>query len=224
MSTIMNGVVERDKPTTEWDDIQRRIGNLPPLEQKKNTAVVEALEAVADNAGGSSTNAGDDNDDNELARLRAERLDELKGGSGSREPRFGTVAPLSREDYKKEVNEAGDGVGVVVFLSKSKGHYLSSYTLVLLEQLARKFSDVKFLRIESTDCIPGYPDGNLPTLLIYRDDELLRQCTGPSAFGGKSFSIDSVEWELAQSGIIKTEIGKCPHEKPSTATRPAEEQ
>ena len=131
----------------------------------------------------------------------------------------GTVAPLSREDYKKEVNEAGDGVGVVVFLSKSKGHYLSSYTLVLLEQLARKFSDVKFLRIESTDCIPGYPDGNLPTLLIYRDDELLRQCTGPSAFGGKSFSIDSVEWELAQSGIIKTDIGKCPHEKPSTATR-----
>lgn len=112
------------------------------------------------------------------------------------------------------------GVGVVVFLSKSKGHYLSSYMLVLLEQLARKFGEIKFLQIESTECIPGYPDANLPTLLIYRDDALLRQCTGPSAFGGTSFSVDSVEWELAQSGIVKTALPKCPHATASTAVTP----
>ena len=112
------------------------------------------------------------------------------------------------------------GVGVVVFLSKSKGHYLSSYMLVLLEKLAHKFGEVKFLQIESTECIPGYPDANLPTLLIYRDDILLRQCTGPSAFGGTSFGVDSVEWELAQSGVIETELPRCPHATASTAVTP----
>ena len=61
-------------------------------------------------------------------------------------------------------------------------------------------------------------------LLWLKMPHLLARHHAPSAFGGKSFSIDSVEWELAQSGIIKTDIGKCPHEKPSTATRPAEEQ
>ena len=86
----------------------------------------------------------------------------------------------------------------------------NEYALVLLEKLARKFGDVKFLQIDSEECIPGYPERNLPTLLMYRDDDLLRQCTGPSAFGGSSFGIDSVEWELAQAGIVETELKARP--------------
>jgi hypothetical protein len=31
------------------------------------------------------------------------------------------------------------------------------------------------VQIGSTECIPNYPDRNLPTLLLYRDDELLGQ-------------------------------------------------
>ena len=104
-------------------------------------------------------------------------------------------------------------MGVVVFLFK-KGHYPSSYMEVLLEKLARKFGHVKFVRIPHTECIDGYPDANLPTLLIYRDDDLLRQCVGVAAFGGRSYGIDDVEWELAEAGVVKTELGRNPHAQP----------
>ena len=227
MSTLGLNTVSREQPSTEWDDIQRRLGNLPPLQEPSpldgpsSTAAATAASGTSNRSREEATTAGtvDEDEKEELARLRAARLDELKGTRGARPPRFGNVERLERADYTKEVNEAGEGVGVVVFLCKSKGHYLSSYTLVLLEQLARKFGDVKCLQIESTECIPGYPDSNLPTLLLYRDDDLLRQCTGPSAFGGSSFGIDSVEWELAQAGLVSTELKKCPHAN-STAMKP----
>ena len=236
MSTLGLHGVSREPVTTEWDDAQRRIGNLPPLEssageEEHMTALQTAAElpmekkpSVVD-AASSKENGEEDGvarlqaeadedaqhqDQEELNRLRMQRLDELKGNRQA-EVRFGAVAPLTHADYKREVCEAGNGVGVVVFLSKAKGHYLSSYMLVILEKLARKFGDVKFLNIESTECIPNYPDANLPTLLLYRDDDLLGQCVGPAAFGGSSFSIEDVEWELAQMKLVKTDLTVNPH-------------
>ena len=166
MSTLTQYTKERDRATTEWDDIQRRIGNLPALEAPpaEDSPFPELEQPVAA--------AAAHDDDDELARLRAMRLDELKQRSVT--PRFGSVAPLAHADYVAEVCRAGKGVGVVVFLHK-EGHYQSAYMLVLLEKLARKFGDLKFLRIASAECIPGYPDRNLPTLFLYRDDDLLRR-------------------------------------------------
>jgi hypothetical protein len=214
MSSLGLNPVSREPVTTEWDDIQRKLGNLPPLESPPEAVAEDAVppptKATADKPPPLSNHSDEMTDEaEELARLRAMRLDELRGTS--REPRFGTILPLSRGDYSREVNEAGDGVSVVVFLSKSRGHYLSSYTLVLLEQLARKFGDVKFMQIESTECIPDYPDRNLPTLLLYRDDDLLGQCVGAAAFGGSSFGVEDVEWELAQAGVLKSDIQANPH-------------
>lgn len=109
-----------------------------------------------------------------------------------------------------QVNRAGEGVGVVVHLHK-RGHYASTYMLTLLEKLARKFARVKFVSIGHTECIHNYPERNLPTLLIYKNDDLLRQCVGVGAFGGVSYGIDDVEWELAQVGVVDTELEKNPH-------------
>ena len=53
-----------------------------------------------------------------------------------------------------------------------------------------------------------------PTFLIYRDDDLLRQLVGTKEFGGSAYGIDDIEWELAQTGILKTELGRNPHERP----------
>lgn len=184
--------------TTDWDDIQRRIGNLPPLEEQPGLEPWTAPQPDPDPI-----------EEEELARIRRERLDELKS-SGGGHLRFGKVTPLKVEDYTKEVNQAEDGVAVVLFLYKPR-HYLCAYTLVLLEALAKKFGDVKFLQIESNECIPGYPDANLPTLLCYRDDDLVGQCVGATAFGGTSFAVDDIEWELAQMGVLQTEMTLNPH-------------
>ena len=91
---------------------------------------------------------------------------------------------------------------------------LSAYTRALLDTLASKFVDVKIMEIDYEECIPGYPERNLPTLLVYRDDDLLTQCVGAAAFGGSSFGVDDVEWELAKVGLVKTTLPRNPHERP----------
>lgn len=207
MSLLTQYTTERNKPTTEWDDIRRRHGidapDLPPLEEAPPSDAGPFPEAAPE-APAAGSGAADD--EAELDEIRAKRLAELRLGAAG-EPRFGAVAPLAVADYAAEVNEAGEGVGVVVFLHKER-HYLSGFTLVLLEKLARRFGDVKFLRIPHTECIPDYPDANLPTLLLYRDDELLGQCVGAAAFGGPSFGIEDVEWELARVGLVETALPK----------------
>lgn len=47
-----------------------------------------------------------------------------------------------------------------------------------LDQLASKYPNTKFVSIVGDQCIPNYPDKNLPTLLIYRAGELRRQIVG----------------------------------------------
>ena len=81
-------------------------------------------------------------------------------------------------------------------------------------QIASKFRRLKVVRIDSTDCIPGYPDKNLPTLLLYRDDDLLGQLVGTAPYGGSAYGVDDVEWELSQKGLVDTELGRNPHEQP----------
>ena len=54
-----------------------------------------------------------------------------------------------------------------------------------LERLAAKFRRTKFLRIISNDCIPGYPDRNLPTVLVYKDTECKHNLVGALPYGGR---------------------------------------
>ena len=172
MASVQNiGTTACNSSTTEWDDIQRRIGNLPPLveqalaveaaaaatapEQASRAGTSDDGQRAHDKAGAACDAGGDDDDDSsELARIRAERLDELRG---LKPARFGSILEITRTDYVTEVNKAPEGVGVVVFLFKRR-HYLSSYMLVLLEKLARKFGDVKF----------GFNEVESPGLWIFK--------------------------------------------------------
>ena len=141
--------MERERTTTEWDDWQRRLGNLPPLEPRPGELQAQA-EELAETLGvyepekqaaatvkeavevACGSNTGEREEEAaELARLRTIRLNEIQ--REHREGPYGTVALITRDDFVSEVNHAGDGVGVVVFLYK-KGHYASNYMLVLLEK------------------------------------------------------------------------------------------
>ena len=53
-----------------------------------------------------------------------------------------------------------------------------------LEELAFKYPATKFVKIVSTECIPSYPDQNLPTVLLYHNTQCVRTIAGLSAFGG----------------------------------------
>ncbi|CAL5363872.1 unnamed protein product [Camellia sinensis] len=55
--------------------------------------------------------------------------------------------------------------------------------LQCLEQLATKYPATKFVKIISTDCIPNYPDCNLPTLLVYNNGAAKANYIGFHNFG-----------------------------------------
>lgn len=54
-----------------------------------------------------------------------------------------------------------------------------------IEKLAAKCTKTKFVKIISTDCIHGYPDRNLPTVLIYKDTDCKHNLVGSLPFGGR---------------------------------------
>lgn len=52
-----------------------------------------------------------------------------------------------------------------------------------IEELATMYPATKFVKIISTDCIPNYPDCNLPTLLVYNSGAVKGNYVGMSRFG-----------------------------------------
>ena len=43
---------------------------------------------------------------------------------------------------------------------------------------------------------------------------MLGQLVSTAPYGGSSYGIDDVEWELAQHGLVETDLGRNPHEQP----------
>lgn len=52
-----------------------------------------------------------------------------------------------------------------------------------MEELATMYSATKFVKIISTDCIPNYPDQNLPTVLVYNNGAVKANYAGLHTFG-----------------------------------------
>lgn len=53
-----------------------------------------------------------------------------------------------------------------------------------LTELAQKYPQSKYVKIISTECIPNYPDKNVPTVLVYKDTQCLQHLIGLAPFGG----------------------------------------
>ncbi|WFD35625.1 Proteolipid protein 2 [Malassezia cuniculi] len=153
----------------------------------------------------------DDEEERILQRIRAERLRELS--AFEQRGRFGRVYPISRPDYTREVTEASKenapgsdkGTGVVCYLynpAMDTCRLVSGY----LDTLAARYPASKFVSIIGSQCIPNYPDTNLPTLLIYRAGELVRQIIGlrpEIGLDGMKTKLEDIELLLAAVGAIE---------------------
>lgn len=95
-----------------------------------------------------------------------------------------------------------------------------------LRILAKKFKATKFVSIRSDAAIRGYPDSNLPTLLIYKAGDIAKQFIGLSQLGGEGMTPDGIcfflvflthlldlEWALANIGVIESELEEDPRAK-----------
>lgn len=149
----------------------------------------------------------DEEEERVLEMYRRQRMAEIK--ATQERSKYGEVREITGEDYVKEVNQAGDGVHVVLHLYR-QGLPLCALINQHLSQLAVKFPTVKFLKAISTTCIPNYPDHNLPTIFVYFEGNLKSQLVGPMAFRGTSMKLEEMEYILGNTGAIDTPIKKDP--------------
>jgi Phosducin len=150
----------------------------------------------------------DDEDEEEiLQRMRDARLSELKAKAAA--ARFGQVYEISKADWVAEVTEGSKTCWVIAHLYQDSVVECSVMATCLVA-LAKKFPEVKFVRIRSTQAVENWPDANLPTLFMYAHGALSQQLIGTKALGGVRMQPDDLEWYLAQLGVMKTELEQDP--------------
>ncbi|KHN30269.1 Viral IAP-associated factor like [Glycine soja] len=194
--------------STQWDDIQRKLGNLPPKapafkpppftpdasdDQPKDKTWIdsktsEELEDLED----------DLDDDRFLQEYRKKRLAEMQ--EAAKVLRFGSVILISGSDFVREVSQAPSDVWVVVILYK-EGIPECGLLMQSIEELALRYPSTKFVKIISTDCIPNYPDRNLPTLLVYNNGAVKGNYVGLHSFGRRC-TPEGVALVLCQSDPV----------------------
>jgi len=152
----------------------------------------------------------DEVDEDSMEVLRKRRLAELKRQAARN--KYGKVLNIHEPEWKREVTEAEPDVWVVVNLH-SFGRHECRLIDGIHDQLASKFKDVKFVRIEGKQAIRNYPDENCPTLLVYLKGQVKLQLVGINAMGGMKASANSLEWVLAKIGAVKTELSEDPAEQ-----------
>ncbi|KAL9454329.1 hypothetical protein AB3S75_009837 [Citrus x aurantiifolia] len=197
--------------STQWDDIQRKLGNLPPKPPAfKPPAFEPAVDPdsvpkdkswVDDKTEEELEELEDDpdlDDDRFLEEYRKKRLAEMR--EAAKISRFGSVMPISGSDFVREVSQAPPDVWVVVILYKD-GFAECGLLMQCLEELARKYPATKFVKIISTDCIPNYPDRNLPTVLVYNNGAVKANYVGLRSFGRRC-TPEGVALVLCQSDPV----------------------
>ena len=177
--------------TSQWDDIQRNLGNFAPLEKEitpdelVNAAidVLEQHDPLEHKDLDQLNELEDEVEDEFLRKYKAARLAEMQAASNK--PRFGQVFEISKTNYVDEVNNAPADTYVVVYLYQD---YITECQILMpiLEHLANKFQNVKFVKITATKCVENFRDSDTPCIFIYKAGDVaynLLSCA--NSFGGR---------------------------------------
>ncbi|XP_072899598.1 phosducin-like protein 3 [Hemitrygon akajei] len=208
---------------TEWNDILRKKGILPPKDdpekeretledeiiQNQQSVVKRYEDMTLDELEENEDEFGEE-DERAIEMYRQQRIAEWKAKQMKKV--FGEVLEISGSEYVQEVTKASEELWVILHLYK-QGLPICALINRHLSELAKKFPETKFIKAISTTCIPNYPDRNLPTIFIYRDGDIKAQYVGPLVFGGMNLTKDELEWKLSCSGAIKTELEENPRQQ-----------
>lgn len=180
--------------TTEWEDIHVKLGNYLPREKDATTQEVEKIiieklekyDPLENKNLEELKELEDDEDEEVLRKYKEKRLQEMKEFASK--PKYGNLLEIRKQDYVAEVTNAPKDVFVVLHLYQS---YIQASNILtnIFQMLAKKFPLVKFINIQATNCCEGFKDSNVPSVLIYKNAELIRQLIPASYyFGGNNMS------------------------------------
>jgi len=141
-------------------------------------------------------------DENFLEKYRQQRVQEL--ASLTKKALHGTVYPISKPDYSREVTEASVHGPVLVNLVSSLGTNIESRVLSeLWRTAAAEFGEIKFCEIKGDMAIEGYPDKNCPTILVYNKGDIVKQVVTLMTLGGVRVGMPQIDNLLLEIGAIR---------------------
>ncbi|KAL7269887.1 Proteolipid protein 2 [Rhizina undulata] len=207
----VNVPIDDPDADTEWNDILRKHGVIPEKPPSPTPMIEEAVQeairlAHEKRLEGKDLDELDELEDEEdeefLAAYRNKRLAELS--TLSQKSVHGRVYPLQKPDYAREVTAASKEYPLLVHLSSaSHGNVESRLLSELWRRAAEKFPDVKFCEIRGDMCIEGYPDKNCPTILVYKDECIVKQIIRLGALRGMDTRLEDIEGLMVEVGAIK---------------------
>lgn len=137
-----------------------------------------------------------------LEKYRQQRVQEL--ATITKKALHGTVYPISKPDYSREVTDASANGPVLVNLISGLGTNIESRILSeLWRQAAREYGEVKFCEIRGDMAIEGYPDRNCPTILVYDKGDITKQVVTLMTLGGVKIGMAQIDKLLIEVGAIK---------------------
>lgn len=116
----------------------------------------------------------------------------------------GTVYPISKPDFIREVTEASKNGPVLVNLTSGLGTNVESRVLTdLWRQAAREYGEVKFCEIRGDMAIEGYPDRNCPTILIYNKGDIVKNIVTLMTLGGVRIGMAEMDQLMIEIGAVR---------------------
>ncbi|KAG0052525.1 Phosducin-like protein 3 [Gryganskiella cystojenkinii] len=198
---------------TEWNDILRAKGIIPQKEGQITEADIidmidEAIlkrdaknyeQKTVDELDELLEEGGED-EERMLMEYRQQRLNQMRQEMS--EDKFGEIQHIYKTDFVREVSDASKDVWVVAYLYK-ESIPICKLMGAHLATVAARNKATKFVKIIGDQCIPNYPDRNLPTLLIYGHGDVKAQLVGASQLGGLNMKPEDIEAYLRRVGAIK---------------------
>lgn len=197
---------------TEWNDILRQHGIIPdkppsPTAQME-AAFEEAIEkAHANRLEGASLEQLDElesdglEDEDFIQMYREKRMRELRE-QASKE-KFGEVVKISKQEYTDEITNASKSVPVIVQI-KADGVEQSRLLSALFSRIAPKFRDIKFVEIDCRQINEKYPLNQCPTILVYKNGQVVKQIVTLDTIGGNSTNLHDIERFLVTAGVVSS--------------------
>lgn len=211
--------------TTEWEDIQYKHGNKvgkyqtremeilaqkivdanPDFQLKSYDANDEKVKDKGERGGYDAAdpcNPGDASDDDDaLTIFRNKRLAEIQKQQASHV--FGKVMRIPGSDYVREITDSSANCWVVGIMVKL-GHAECDLLLNVLDMVAQRNRDVKFVSLIAREAVANFPEKHIPCVLLYNNGTMVAQLTGsePWEEGKKNVTVASVEKKLQSYRVI----------------------
>ncbi|KAF4665636.1 Phosducinlike [Perkinsus chesapeaki] len=157
-----------------------------------------------DPSGNEIQDAVDECVDEELEKIRAKRLQDMKR-TAQKERQIdtgGKIKDIARQEFMTEVNESSKTSVVVVHLANLHDP-MSRRLDESLSVLAKTRRTVKFVRGFYQDLILGFPSLQLPAVVVYSDGKCVKQLIGKDVWTSRVVESPTLVWKAL--GISKLE-------------------